>query len=194
MEDLMGVKIDINRIARDQFILVDNQPYKVVSYEHVKPGKGQAFVRVKAKNMKTGNVTEFTFKSSDSIELADFEQRFMNYSYTDGTYYYFLDTNTYETFAVPAEAMEHEAQFLKEGMQVVVFLDRGNPIGIELPKHEVYEVIETEPGFKGDTATNTLKPAKIETGATVQVPLFINVGDKIKVDTEKGTYIERVNK
>jgi len=190
----MGVKIDINRIARDQFILVDNQPYKVVSYEHVKPGKGQAFVRVKAKNMRTGNVTEFTFKSSDSIELADFEQRFMNYSYTDGTYYYFLDTNTYETFAVPAEAMEYEAQFLKEGMQVVVFLDRGNPIGIELPKHEVYEVIETEPGFKGDTATNTLKPAKIETGATVQVPLFINVGDKIKVDTEKGTYIERVNK
>jgi elongation factor P len=194
MEDLMGVKIDINRIARDQFILVDNQPYKVVSYEHVKPGKGQAFVRVKAKNMRTGNVTEFTFKSSDSIELADFEQRFMNYSYTDGTYYYFLDTNTYETFTVPAEAMEHEAQFLKEGMQVVVFLDRGNPIGIELPKHEVYEVIETEPGFKGDTATNTLKPAKIETGATVQVPLFINVGDRIKVDTEKGTYIERVNK
>jgi elongation factor P len=194
MEDLMGVKIDINRIARDQFILVDNQPYKVVSYEHVKPGKGQAFVRVKAKNMRTGNVTEFTFKSSESIELADFEQRFMNYSYTDGTYYYFLDTNTYETFAVPAETMEHEAQFLKEGMQVVVFLDRGNPIGIELPKHEVYEVIETEPGFKGDTATNTLKPAKIETGATVQVPLFINVGDRIKVDTEKGTYIERVNK
>jgi len=190
----MGVKIDINRIARDQFILVDNQPYKVVSYEHVKPGKGQAFVRVKAKNMRTGNVTEFTFKSSDSIELADFEQRFMNYSYTDGAYYYFLDTNTYETFAVPAETMEHEAQFLKEGMQVVVFLDRGNPIGIELPKHDVYEVIETEPGFKGDTATNTLKPAKIETGATVQVPLFINVGDRIKVDTEKGTYIERVNK
>jgi elongation factor P len=194
VEDLMGVKIDINRIARDQFILVDNQPYKVVSYEHVKPGKGQAFVRVKAKNMRTGNVTEFTFKSSDSIELADFEQRFMNYSYTDGTYYYFLDTNTYETFAVPAEAMEYEAQFLKEGMQVVVFLDRGNPISIELPKHEVYEVIETEPGFKGDTATNTLKPAKMETGATVQVPLFINVGDRIKVDTEKGTYIERVNK
>jgi elongation factor P len=190
----MGIKIDINRIARDQFILVDNQPYKVVSYEHVKPGKGQAFVRVKAKNMRTGNVTEFTFKSSDSIELADFEQRFMNYSYTDGSYYYFLDTNTYETFAVPAENMEHESQFLKEGMQVVVFLDRGNPIGIELPKHEVYEVVETEPGFKGDTATNTLKPAKIETGATIQVPLFINVGDKIKVDTEKGTYIERVNK
>lgn len=190
----MGIKIDINRIARDQFILVDNQPYKVVSYEHVKPGKGQAFVRVRAKNMRTGNVTEFTFKSSDSIELADFEQRFMNYSYTDGSYYYFLDTNTYETFAVPAENMEYEAQFLKEGMQVVVFLDRGNPIGIELPKHEVYEVIETEPGFKGDTATGTTKPAKIETGATVQVPLFINVGDKIKVDTEKGTYIERVNK
>ncbi|GAB6073131.1 elongation factor P [Venenivibrio stagnispumantis] len=188
----MGVKIDINSIKRDMFILVDNQPFRVVGYEHVKPGKGQAFVRVKAKNMKTGNVTEFTFKSSDSIELADFEQRFMNYSYADGSNYYFMDTNTYETFAVPAELMEEEAKFLKEGMQVVVFLDRGNPIGIELPKHEVYEVIETEPGVKGDTATSATKPAKIETGAVINVPLFINVGDKIKVDTRSGTYIERV--
>ncbi len=188
----MGVKIDINRISKDQFILVDNQPYRVLSYEHVKPGKGQAFVRVKAKNMRTGNVTEITFKSSEQIELADFEQKFMTYSYSDGDTYYFMDSTTYETIGIPKELIENEAKFLKEGMEVVVFLDRGNPIGIELPKTEVYEVVETEPGVRGDTATNVTKPAKIETGAVINVPIFINEGDKIKVDTRTGTYIERV--
>ncbi len=189
----MGTKIDINRISKDQFILVDNQPYRVLSYEHVKPGKGQAFVRIKARNMKTGNVTEITFKSSEKIELADFEQRFMTYSYSDGNYYYFMDTQTYETVGIPKEVIGDDAKFLKEGMEVVVFLDRGNPIGIELPKNEIYEVVETEPGVKGDTATNATKPATIETGAVINVPLFINVGDKIKVDTRTGEYIERVN-
>jgi elongation factor P len=194
MEEFMGVKIGINQIKKDMFIIVDGQPYKVLGYDHVKPGKGQAFVRVKAKNMRTGNVNEFTFKSSDSIELADFEQRQMAYSYFDGDSYWFIDNNTGEMIAVPASVMEEDAKFLKEGMEVFIFLDKGQPIGVELPKSAVYEVIETEPGFKGDTATNTLKPAKIDTGATVQVPLFINVGDKIKVDTREGKYIERVNK
>ena len=189
----MGVKIGINQIKKDMFIIVDGQPYRVLGYDHVKPGKGQAFVRVKAKNMRTGNVNEITFKSSDSIELADFEQRQMAYSYFDGDSYWFIDNNTGEMIAVPAEAVGDDAKFLKEGMEVFIFLDRGQPIGVELPKSAVYEVIETEPGFKGDTATNTLKPAKIDTGATVQVPLFINVGDKIKVDTREGKYIERVN-
>ncbi len=189
----MGVKIGINQIKKDMFIIVDGQPYRVLSYDHVKPGKGQAFVRVKAKNMRTGNVNEITFKSSDSIELADFEQRQMAYSYFDGDSYWFIDNNTGEMIAVPKEVLGDDAKFLKEGMEVFIFLDRGQPIGVELPKSAVYEVVETEPGFKGDTATNTLKPAKIDTGATVQVPLFINVGDKIKVDTREGKYIERVN-
>jgi len=189
----LGVKIGINQIKKDMFIVVDGQPFRVLGYDHVKPGKGQAFVRVKAKNMRTGNVNEITFKSSDSIELADFEQRQMAYSYFDGDSYWFIDANTGDMIAVPSSAMEHEGQYIKEGMEVFIFLDQGQPIGVELPKSAVYEVIETEPGFKGDTATNTLKPAKIDTGATVQVPLFINVGDKIKVDTRTGDYIERVN-
>ncbi|NPA52371.1 MAG: elongation factor P [Aquificae bacterium] len=189
----MGVKIDINKVQKDMFIVIDGQPYRVINYEHVKPGKGQAFVRIKAKNMKTGNVTEITFKSSEKIELADFEQRMATYSYTDGNYYYFLDTQTYETVSIPKEAVENEAKFLKEGMEVFIFYDKGNPIGIELPKHVVYEVVETEPGIKGDTATSATKPATIETGAVVQVPLFINTKDKIKVDTRTGEYIERVN-
>ncbi len=189
----MGVKIGINQIKKDMFIVHNGEPYRVLDYDHVKPGKGQAFVRVKAKNMKTGNVIEITYKSSDSIELADFEQRQMAYSYYDGDSYWFIDSNTGDMIAVPSAILGDEAQFLKEGMEVFIFLDKGQPIGVELPKSAVYEVIETEPGFKGDTATSTLKPAKIDTGATVQVPLFINEGDKIKVDTRTGKYIERVN-
>ena len=168
--------------------------FRVLDYDHVKPGKGQAFVRVKAKNMRTGNVIEITYKSSDSIELADFEQKQMSYSYTDGDFYWFIDANTGDMIGVPKDILGKEAQFLKEGMEVVIFLDNGQPIGVELPKAEVYEVIETEPGFKGDTATSTYKPAKIDTGAVVQVPLFINEGDKIKIDLRTGEYIERVNK
>jgi len=189
----LGVKIGINQIKKDMFIVIDGQPFRVLGYNHVKPGKGQAFVRVKAKNMRTGNVNEITFKSSDSIELADFEQRQMAYSYFDGDSYWFIDANTGDMIAVPSSAMEHEGQYIKESMEIFIFLDQGQPIGVELPKSAVYEVIETEPGFKGDTATNTLKPAKIDTGATVQVPLFINIRDKIKVDTRTGDYIERVN-
>ena len=190
----MGVKIGINQIKKDMFIIHDGQTFRVLDYDHVKPGKGQAFVRVKAKNMKTGNVIEITYKSSDSIELADFEQKQMAYSYTDGDFYWFIDANTGDMIGIPADIIEKEAQFLKEGMEVFIFLDNGQPIGIELPKAAIYEVIETEPGFKGDTATNTYKPAKIDTGATVQVPLFINEGDKIKIDLRTGEYIERVNK
>ncbi|RMA97896.1 elongation factor P [Hydrogenothermus marinus] len=189
----MGVKIGINQIKRDMFIVVDGQPYKVLGYEHVKPGKGQAFVRVKAKNMRTGNVNEITYKSSDSIELADFEQKQMAYSYFDGSSYWFIDATTGDMIPVDANIIGDDAKFLKEGMEVWIYLDKNQPIGIELPKAAVYEVVHTEPGFKGDTATNTLKPATLDTGAEIQVPLFINIGDKVKVDLRDKRYIERVN-
>jgi elongation factor P len=117
------------------FIEHNGQPHRVLDYEHVKPGKGQAFVRVKAKNMSTGNVIEITYKSSDSIELADFEQVFAEYSYNDGDYYYFVSKTTYEMLAVPTKNIENEIKFLKEGMEVVVFVYKGQPIGIELPRH-----------------------------------------------------------
>ena len=189
----MGVKIGINQIKKDMFIVYDGQPYRVLGYDHVKPGKGQAFVRVKAKNMRTGNVIEITYKSSDSIELADFEQKQMSYSYTDGDFYWFIDMNTGDMMGVPSNILGDEALFLKEGMDVFIYLDKGQPIGVELPKAAVYEIVDTEPGFKGDTATNTFKPATLDTGAVIQVPLFINVGDKVKVDLRTGEYIERVN-
>jgi elongation factor P len=172
----MGVKIDINSIQRDMFIEHNGQPHRVLDYEHVKPGKG----------------IEITYKSSDSIELADFEQVFAEYSYNDGDYYYFVSKTTYEMLAVPTKNIENEIKFLKEGMEVVVFIYKGQPIGIELPRHVELKVVETEPAFKGDTAAGGSKPAKLETGAVVQVPFFVGEGDIIKVDTRTGAYIERV--
>ncbi|RMH80261.1 MAG: elongation factor P [Acidobacteria bacterium] len=190
----MGVKIDINSVQRDMFIEYNGQPHRVLDYEHVKPGKGQAFVRVKAKNMQTGNVIEITYKSSDSIELADFEQVFAEYSYSDGYYYYFVSQTTYEMVPVPSENIKEEVKFLKEGMTVVVFIYKGQPIGIELPKQVELAVVETEPAFKGDTAAGGSKPAKLETNAVVQVPFFVKEGDVIKVDTRTGAYIEVVKR
>ncbi|AAC07331.1 elongation factor P [Aquifex aeolicus] len=188
----MATEIDINRIQKDIFIEHKGEPYRVLDYEHVKPGKGQAFVRVKAKNMLTGNVTELTFKASDRIPLADFEQVYATYSYNDGENYYFMNTQTYDMIAVPKEKIEEEAKFLKEGMEVIVFLYKGQPIGIELPKHVELQVVETEPAFKGDTQAGGTKPAKLETGAVIQVPFFVKEGDIVKVDTRTGSYVERV--
>ncbi len=188
----MAERIDINRIQKDMFINHKGEPYRVLDYDHVKPGKGQAFVRVKAKNMLTGNVIEITYKASDSIELADFEQVFAEYSYNDQHNYYFLNQQTYEMIAIPYENIKEEADFLKEGMQVIVFLYEGRAVGIELPKHVELKVVETEPGVKGDTVSGGTKPAKLETGKVIQVPLFVNEGDVIKVDTRTGTYVERV--
>ncbi|MCS6998562.1 MAG: elongation factor P [Aquificaceae bacterium] len=190
----MGVKIDINSVQRDMFIEHNSMPHRVLDYEHVKPGKGQAFVRVKAKNMQTGNVIEITYKSSDTIELADFEQVFAEYSYNDGDYYYFVSQTTYEMVPVPGENIREEVKFLKEGMTVVVFLYKGQPIGIELPKQVELSVVETEPAFKGDTAAGGSKPAKLETGAVVNVPFFVKEGDVVKVDTRTGAYIEVVKR
>ena len=188
----MAEKIDINRITKDIFIQHKGEPYRVIDYDHVKPGKGQAFVRVKAKNMLTGNVIEITFKASDAIELADFEQVFGEYSYSDGENLHFMNSQTYEMVSIPRSQIEEEAKFLKEGAQVVIFFYKGQPVGIEPPKHVELKVTETEPAFKGDTAAGGTKPAVLETGAVVQVPFFIEEGDIIKVDTRTGNYVERV--
>ena len=188
----MAERIDINRIAKDMFIQHKGEPYRVLGYDHVKPGKGQAFVRVKAKNMLTGNVMEITFKASDPIELADFEQVFGEYSYSDGENLYFMNSQTYEMVAIPKASVEEESKFLKEGSQVVIFFYRGQAVGIELPKHVELKVAQTEPSFKGDTAAGGTKPAVLETGAVVQVPFFVEEGDIIKVDTRSGSYVERV--
>ncbi len=188
----MADRIDINRIQKDIFIEYKGEPYRVLDYDHVKPGKGQAFVRVKAKNMLTGNVIEITYKASENINLADFEQVFAEYSYSDGDNYHFMNTQTYEMISLSKENIEQESKFLKEGMQVVVFIYKGQPVGIELPKHVELQVVETEPAFKGDTAAGGTKPAKLETGAVIQVPFFVAEGDLVKVDTRSGSYVERV--
>ncbi len=188
----MAQRIDINRIQRDMFIEHKGEPYRVLDYEHVKPGKGQAFVRIKAKNMLNQNVVEITYKASDSITLADFNQVFAQYSYNDGQNYYFMDNQTYEIISIPKSVIEEETKFLKEGLEVVVFFYQNRPVGIELPKQVELKVIETEPSFKGDTQSGGSKPAKLETGLVVQVPFFIQEGDLIKVDTRTGKYVERV--
>jgi len=191
---LFMASIDVNQISKGMKLEIDGEPYEIIDYEHVKPGKGQAFARIKLKNLVTGNVIEKTYKVGEKLNLADFEEREMQYIYNDGDFYYFMDKKTYDQVGVPAHSIEDKVKFLKEEMVCYVQFYKGQPINIKLPKTVVLEVIDTEPGHKGDTVTNVTKPAKVETGAIIQVPLFINVGDKIKIDTETGQYLERVNK
>ena len=186
--------IDVNQISKGMKVEIEGEPYEIIDYEHVKPGKGQAFARIKLKNLMTGNVIEKTYKVGEKLDLADFEEREMQYIYNDGDYYYFMDQKTYDQVGVPAHSIKDKVKFLKEEMVCYVQFYKGQPVNIKLPKTVVLEVIDTEPGHKGDTVTNVTKPAKVETGAIIQVPLFINVGDKIKIDTETGEYLERVNK
>jgi elongation factor P len=171
----------------------NNDLYVIVQFQHVKPGKGPAFVRTKLKSLKNGRVIENTFSSGVKVNLARVERRPYQYLYKDDMGYYFMHMESYEQISVP-ESMIENHQFLKEGgnVEIVVHADTENILSVDLPPFVVMEVIYSEPGLKGDTATNTLKPAKIETGATVMVPLFVNTGDKIKVDTRDSSYVERV--
>ncbi len=185
--------IDVNQISKGMKLEIDGDPYEIVDYQHVKPGKGQAFARIKLKNLRTGNVMERTYKVGEKLELADFEEREMEYIYNDGDFYYFMDTKTYEQVGIAAQSLGDKAKFLKENTPVMVQFYKGEAISVKLPKSIVLKVVDTEPGFKGDTVSNVTKPATLETGAVVQVPTFINVGDHIKVNPETGQYIERVN-
>lgn len=166
--------------------------YAIVQFQHVKPGKGPAFVRTKLRNLKTGRVIDNTFSSGTKVNVARVERRPYQYLYQDDIGYYFMHLETFEQIHVSEDLIDSH-ELLKEGqnVEVVVHADTETVLSVELPQYVVMEVIYTEPGLRGDTATNTLKPAKIETGSTVMVPLFINVGDRIKVDTSSRTYIER---
>lgn len=183
--------IGINQIKVGVTIDVENAAYLVVGVEHVKPGKGSAFVRTKMKNLKTNLILERTFKSDDKIEEAFIEEKKLQYSYHSGDFYHFLDTETYEDLAIEKEKMGESYKFLKDELEVIALYYKNQLIGVNLPNFAVYTITHTEPGIKGDTAKSGTKPATIETGATVQVPLFIDVGTKIKVDTRTGEYIER---
>jgi elongation factor P len=171
----------------------NNDLYIIVQFQHVKPGKGPAFVRTKLKSLKNGRVIENTFSSGVKVNVARVERRPYQYLYKDDMGYYFMHLETYEQITVTEDMIENH-QFLKDGqnVEIVVHVDTDNILSVDLPPFVVMEIVYSEPGVKGDTATNTLKPAKIETGATVMVPLFVNTGDKIKVDTRDSSYVERV--
>ena len=165
--------------------------YQIIEFQHVKPGKGAAFVRTKIKNVITGGVIEKSFSPTDKFENAYIDRKEMQYSYNDGDLYYFMDMETFDMQPIEAEKLGDNFKFVKEEMMVKIISYKGNVFGIEPPLFVELEVTETDPGFAGNTATNTLKPATLETGAVIKVPLFINVGDVLKIDTRTGEYLSR---
>ena len=170
---------------------MDGKIYQVVEFQHVKPGKGAAFVRTKMRNIVTGGVTETSFNPTAKFEEAFIERKKMEYSYNDGDLYYFMDVETYEQLPLSKDQVEDAIPFVKEGTNVTVRFFKGSAFSVEAPNFVVLEVTDTEPGFAGDTASNTYKPATLETGFSLQVPLFINTGDKIQIDTRSGEYLKR---
>ena len=170
---------------------MDGQVCQVVEFQHVKPGKGAAFVRTKIKNVITGAVTERTFSPTDKFENAYVERREMQYLYADGDLYYFMDMESFEQIPIDSHVLGDSLKFVKEEMMVKILSYKGSVFAVEPPTFVELEITATEPGVRGDTATNTMKPATLETGAEIKVPLFINVGDKIKIDTRVGEYLSR---
>ncbi len=170
---------------------MDGNVMQVVEFQHVKPGKGAAFVRVKMKNVISGGVTERTFNPSDKFENAYIERRDMEYLYADGDLYYFMDCESFEQMPITRDLLGDAFQFVKENMPCKVLSFKGSVFGLEPPTFVELLITQTDPGFRGDTATNVTKPATLETGAVIKGPLFIDNGDKIRVDTRTGEYLER---
>jgi elongation factor P len=173
-------------------IKADDELFIVLSFQHVKPGKGGAFVKTKLRNIKKNIIIEKTFRAGEKVEDIFIEKRKMQYLYNDGDNSIFMDIDNYEQESIPDQFIEDELKFLKEGQEVDVTFYEGEIISVELPTFVELKVTHTEPGLKGDTATTTFKPATIETGTIIQVPLFINEGDTLKIDTRTGEYIERL--
>ncbi len=171
---------------------MDGNVYQIIEFQHVKPGKGAAFVRTKLKNIKNGGVVEKTFRPTEKFPQARIDRKDMQYLYDDGDLYNFMDTETYDQIALNKETVGDAMKFVKENEMCKVCSHNGSVFSVEPPLFVELEITETEPGFKGDTATGASKPAVVETGATVYVPLFVNQGDKIKIDTRTGEYLSRV--
>ena len=170
---------------------MDGNVYSIIEFQHVKPGKGAAFVRTKIRNVISGAVTEKTFNPNDKYPTAFIERKDMEYLYNDGDLYYFMDSETYEQLPISPNVLGDNFRFVKENMVCKVLSYKGNVFGIEPPNFVELQVTETEPGVKGDTATNVTKPATLETGAEIKVPIFINEGEMIRVDNRTGVYMER---
>ena len=172
-------------------IMIDGDPYAIVENEFVKPGKGQAINRVKVRNLKSGRVLDRSFRSGDTVEAADIMETEMQYLYNDGDFWHFMVPDSFEQFTAGKEVMADAAPWLKDGVTCTVMLWNGEPLGVTPPAHVELEIIETDPGVRGDTATGGQKPAKLETGAVVRVPLFLNQGEVVRVDTRSGAYLSR---
>jgi elongation factor P len=184
--------ISTNDLKKGTVLKIEKELFSVVDFQHVKPGKGGAFVRTKIKNMKKGTTIERTFRAGEKVEDVRLETRSMQYLYDEGETLVFMDTDSYEQESIQKSAIGDALMFLKEQDIVNIAMYEGEPVTIEPPNFVTLKVIYAEPGIKGDTATNVNKPVKVETGAEVRVPLFVNEGDMIKVDTRTGEYVERV--
>lgn len=183
--------ISTNDFKTGLTIELDGNVFAIVDFQHVKPGKGAAFVRSKLKNVKTGAVVERTFNAGEKLPPARVDRMEMQYLYNDGENFNFMDTSSFEQMALSKEQLGDGTKYLKENMNILVMMWQGSPIGVELPNQVELEVAETAPGIKGDTASGGSKPATLETGAVVQVPFFVNVGDILLIDTRTGSYLKR---
>ncbi|HEY3438413.1 MAG TPA: elongation factor P [Actinotalea sp.] len=182
-----------NDLKNGIVLKIDGQLWTVVEFQHVKPGKGGAFVRTKLKNVLSGKVVDRTFNAGLKVETANVDKRDMQYLYKDGTDFIFMDSSSYEQLPVPEATVGDAASYLLENQQAMVATNEGVPLYIELPPSVVLEITYTEPGLQGDRSTGGTKPATVETGAEIQVPLFLETGTKVKVDTRDGSYLGRVN-
>lgn len=183
--------ISVNDFKTGVTIEVDGGIWRVMEFQHVKPGKGAAFVRSKLRNLRTGSVTEKTFRAGEKVAKAQIDNKKMQYLYANGDVHAFMDTETYDQIELPEKSIEYELKFLQENMEVQVIQFQGEVLGVELPNTVVLEVTETDPGIKGDTASGGTKPARLSTGLTVQVPFFVNEGDQLIINTTDSSYVSR---
>ncbi len=186
--------MDIGEIRKGSKLVFDGDPWVVTEYQFVKPGKGQALYKCKLKNMVSGVIIDRTYRSGEKFEKADLEENRMQYLYGDGNEFHFMNNETYDQVALTREQIGDADHFLYENLDVDMLFFNGSPIGLTLPNFVELDIVKSDPGIKGDTASNTTKPATLSTGYEVQVPLFINEGERIKVDTRTGDYVERVKK
>jgi elongation factor P len=185
--------MDVSDLKKNSKLKIDGQPWIVTDFQFVKPGKGQGLYKCRLKNMITGAVVDRTWRSGEKLEAADVESRSMQYLFVTDGRYTFMDTSTYEQFEVGGDLIGDDRNFLMDNLDVEVLFYNGRPVGVTLPSHVIMDVVECEPGVKGDTATGATKGATVQTGYSLQVPLFIKQGERIKVDTRTGAYVERVN-
>lgn len=183
--------ISVNDLRPGITIEYDGAIYSVIEFQHVKPGKGAAFVRTKLRNLRNGSIKETTFRAGEKVSRAHIETKEMQYLYASGDEHVFMDTETYDQLSLPTAQLEHELQFLLENMNVNIVMFQGEILGVQVPNTVQLEVVETEPGIKGDTQSGGTKPAKMQTGLVVQVPFFINIGDKLIIDTRTEAYVSR---